>query len=103
MIAALTVRKIKAENYDAWRKAWEGNEGDTPEGAEIYILRNTKEPEEIIAVGFVEGDMNEIQASMDPGSEEVRQEAMAPYVESVGTDGIYDVIEHIGARSGASA
>ena len=99
MIAALTVRRIKPENYEAWRKAWEGNEGDTPEGAEIYILRNTKDPEEIIAVGFVEGALEEIQASIDPGSEQARQEAMDPYVESVGADGIYDVIERIGAKT----
>jgi hypothetical protein len=101
VIAALTVRRIKTENYEDWRKAWEGSDGDTPEGAEIYILRNTKDPEEIIAIGFVEGNMEEIKASIDPASEEARQAAMAPYVESVGADGIYDVIERI--TSGSTA
>lgn len=103
MIAALTVRKLKPGTYDEWRKAWQGDDEDMPEGAEIYILRNMKDPDEIIAFGLVEGNMEGIQASMDPAVEEARQAAMAPYVESTGADGIYDVIEKIDAKSGAQA
>ena len=103
MIAALTVRKLKPGTYDEWRKAWQGDDEDMPEGAEVYILRNKKDPDEVIAFGLVEGNLDEIMAGMDPAAEEARKEAMAPYVESVGADGIYDVIEHIDAKTGASA
>jgi hypothetical protein len=103
MIAALTVRKLKPGTYDEWRKAWQGDDEDMPEGAEVYILRNMKDPDEIIAFGLVEGNLEEIQASMDPAKEEARQSAMAPYVESVGADGVYDVIEKIDAKTGAQA
>ena len=74
---------------------------DMPEGAEVYILRNKKDPDEIIAFGLVEGNLEEIMASMDPAKEEARQASMAPFIESVGADGIYDVIERIGAKTGA--
>ena len=103
MIAALTVRKLKSGTYDEWRKAWWGDDESTPEGAEVYILRNKTDPDEIIAFGLVEGNLDEIMAGMDPAVEEARQEAMAPYVESVGADGIYDVIERISAKTKANA
>jgi hypothetical protein len=103
VIAALTVRKLKPGTYDEWRKAWQGDEEDMPEGAEVYILRNKNDQDEIIAFGLVEGNFEQIQASMNPAVEQARQEAMAPYVESVGADGIYDVIEHIPAKAGAKA
>lgn len=103
MIAALTVRKLKPGTYDEWRKAWQGDDDDIPEGAEIYILRNQNDPDEIIAFGIVEASIEDMQASMDPAAEEKRKQAMAPYVESTGADGIYDVIEKIDAKTGAQA
>ena len=103
MIAALTVRKLKPGTYDEWRKAWQGDDEDMPEGAEIYILRNQNDPDEIIAFGIVEASIEDMQASMDPAVEQKRQEAMAPYVESTGADGIYDVIEKIDAKTAAQA
>jgi hypothetical protein len=103
VIAALTVRKLKPGTYDEWRKAWQGDEEDMPEGAEVYILRNKNDQDEIIAFGLVEGSFDQIQASMNPTVEQARKEAMAPYIESVGADGIYDVIEHIPAKTGAKA
>ena len=97
---ALTVRKLKPGTYDEWRKAW-GSDEDIPEGAEAYIVRNLKDTDEIVAFGLIEGDMNEIKEMMDEDQERARQEAMAPYIESIGADGVYEVIERIGAKTGA--
>jgi hypothetical protein len=102
MYSALTVRKLKPGTYDEWRKAWEGpGEEEMPEGVEVYILRNVKDPNEIIAFGLFEGDVDEMRASFDEDEERKRKEAMAPYIESVGADGMYEVIERIGAKTGA--
>jgi hypothetical protein len=98
---ALTVRKLKPGTYDDWRKAWWPENDQTPENAEVYIVRNRKDPDEIIAFGLIEGDIDEVMAGFDENEEKKRQEAMAPYIESVGADGIYEVIEHIGARTTA--
>jgi hypothetical protein len=43
-----------------------------------------------------------IRNAMDPETEEKRQEAMAPFIESIGADGVYEVIERIGFGSTAS-
>jgi hypothetical protein len=101
---ALTVRKLKPGRYDEWRKAWwpEGESGeDMPEGSHVYIVRNTKDPDEIIAFGIFEGTREDLERMMDPEAEKKREEAMAPYIESIGADGTYEVIEHITAGSTA--
>lgn len=102
---ALTVRKLKPGSYEDWRKAWwpESASDDMPEDSEVYIVRNTKDPDEIIAFGIFEGDLEELKASFDTDEEKKRQETMAPYVESVGADGTYEVIEHISTKAGARA
>jgi hypothetical protein len=96
--SALTVRKLKPGTYDDWRKAW-GSDEDMPEGVEAYILRNLKDPDEIIAFGLFEGEPDQIRSTMDPEAERARQEAMAPFIESIGADGIYEVIEQVGSRT----
>ena len=100
---ALTVRKLKPGSYDEWRKAWwpEDSSEEMPEGAQVFIVRNTKDPDEIIAFGLFEGDPEEMRKMMDPEVEKKRQEAMEPHIESVGADGMYEVIEHIPSGSTA--
>lgn len=102
MYSALTVRKLKPGTYDDWRKAWWPENDQTPENAEVYILRNRKDPDEIIAFGLIEGDIDEIMSGFDEEEERKRQEAMAQYIESTGADGIYEVIEHISTKEGAT-
>jgi hypothetical protein len=89
---ALTGRKLKPGSYDDWRKAWEL--GETPPGATAYICRNINDPDEIVAFGMIEATAEEVQGfrDLDEGG---RTEAMAPYIESIGTDGIYEVIEEV--------
>jgi len=96
MHVALTVRKLKPDTYDAWRKAWDPGD-EWPEGSQkAYILRNLSDPNEIIAFGMFEGDMEALRN--DPTFAEMQRrrfEAMAPHVESIGADGIYEVVEEI--------
>jgi hypothetical protein len=102
---ALTVRKLKPGSYDEWRKAWwpEDSTEELPENGEVYIVRNVKEPDEIIAFGLFTGDLEEFEKSMDPEEERKRQEAMAPFIESIGADGVFEVIEKIGLGFGSTA
>ena len=89
----LTARKLKPGSYEAWRKAWEPEEW--PKGAsKAYILRNTHDPDEIVAFGMFEGSLDDVLA--DPRMEEVqrkRLDAMAPHIASTGADGVYEVVE----------
>jgi hypothetical protein len=93
--SALTVRRLKPGAYDEWRKAWEG-EG-IPDGVHAYILRNTKDPDEIIAFGLTDLEPQELMAQgISEDTMRAREQAMAPFVDSVGADGIYEVIDEVG-------
>ena len=80
---ALTVRQLKPGTYDEWRKAWWSDDDTMPEGGEAYIARNLQNPDEVVAFGLIDGDLDTIKASMDEDKEKARQEAMAPFIESV--------------------
>jgi hypothetical protein len=91
---ALTARKLKPDTYDDWRQAWET--GDPPSGVKAYICRSVSDPNEIVAFGVIEATREELEAMRpEQGAEEARKAAMAPHVESVGTDGLYEVIEEV--------
>src|SRR3954469_9926042 len=92
---ALTVRRLKPGAYDEWRKAWEAD--GIPEGVHAYVLRNVKDPDEIIAFGPTERAPAELRAepSLGPDKIAAREAAMASFVESTGADGIYEVIDEV--------
>ena len=95
MQAFLTVRKLKPGTYDDWRKAWEPDEW--PEGSQrAYILRNLADPDEVIAFGFYDLDLDRLRR--EPKLQEqqrARFERMGPYVQSTGADGVYEVVEDV--------
>jgi hypothetical protein len=94
----LTARKLKPGTYDDWRKAWDPDASDVemPSGAKAYICRNVADENDIVAFGMVEATPEEVEAMRpSPEAEEARQSGMAPYVESVSTDGLYEVIDEV--------
>jgi hypothetical protein len=95
MHAFLTVRRLKPGSYEAWRQAWEPEEW--PEGSvKAYILRNRADPDEVIAFGFFEGDIDAIRG--DPRWDELQKarfDRMAPHVASTGADGVYEIVEEV--------
>ncbi len=93
--AALTVRKLKPGSYDEWRKAWEGDPDNWPEGVHAYILRNMNAPDEIIAFGLTDRSPDELRSDDFQQEQQARNEAMAPHIESIGADGFYEVIDEI--------
>ena len=96
MYAALSVRKLKPGSFDDWRQAWEPDEWpDTVKKA--YILRNLANPDEVIAFGLSEAQLDELTSLRDdPGfqeSERRRAERQAPHIESEPVSGFYEVVE----------
>jgi hypothetical protein len=89
--SVLTGRKLKPGAYEDWRAAWQPE--DMPEGVKAYILRKIGNPDEVIAFGFFDGTMEELEALRpEQSSEAQRQARMAPHVESQFADGVYEVV-----------
>jgi hypothetical protein len=95
MICALTVRTLKPGSFDQFRDAFIGGMDDTPpEGfVRFNMLRNAENPDEVITFGFFDGTPEQLRevAANEGYQEQVNR--IAPMVESVGADGLYEIVE----------
>jgi hypothetical protein len=93
-MVAVTVRKLKPGAYEGWREAW--GSADGPSGAHAWIARKVSDPNEIVAFGIIDASMEELEKFRPTADEEqARVASMAPHIESVESDGLYEVIEEI--------
>jgi hypothetical protein len=101
VICALTVRQLKPGTFEDFRSAFMryANPDSLPEQwVRFDMVRNTENPDEVICFGFFDGTAEDLRS--DPGADEYRrqQESIAPFVESVGADGFFEVVEeHVAA------
>ena len=96
MLCALTTRRLKPGTFDDFRKAFMGGEipDDPPEGwVRFNMIRNVEDPDEVICFGFFDGDAGALRAAAAEQGYDEQMEAIAPYVESVGVDGLYEIVE----------
>ena len=94
MICALTARKLKPGTFDEFREAFMVMEENIPEGwVRFNMIRNVEDPDEVITFGFFDGTVEGLRQSASEGGYEEQLKGIAPFVESVGADGLYDVVE----------
>lgn len=95
MICALTVRKLKPGTFDQFREAFMSDmEEAPPEGfVRFNMLRNADDPDEVISFGFFEGSPQQLREVAAKEGYAEQLEAIAPFVESVGADGLYEIVE----------
>ena len=94
MICALTLRKLKPGSFDRFREAFGPPEDEAPPGLKrFYALRNTSDENEVITFGLFDGTLEDLRAAQGEGGYEERRASVDELVESVGADGIYEVVE----------
>ncbi len=102
MLVALTVRKLKPGTYEQFRKAWEPDPEDWSEPWErAYHVRNLNDENEVISFGLFDGTPDDYRA-MAREREETRVDRMSAFVDQVLVDGVYEVIDEVSPRGGAS-
>ena len=95
MICGLTVRKVKSGTFDEFREAFMETEAEEmPAGAQFFMIRNTDDPDEVICFGLFDGTLEELRSSDLYEGYDEQLKKIEPFVESVGTDGMYEVVEH---------
>jgi hypothetical protein len=57
------------------------------------LLRKAENPDEVICFGFFDGSVDELRANAGENNYAEQLAAAAPYVDSVGTDGLYEIVE----------
>jgi heme-degrading monooxygenase HmoA len=96
MLCALTVRKLKPGAMEDFKAAFmpPGDMEAPPGWKRFYALRNAADENEIITFGFFDGSLEELRASQQDSAEyDERREASDEFVESVGADGVFEVVE----------
>lgn len=97
MLCALTVRNLKPGTMEQFKQAFIPDDvTDVPAGwKKFYALQNVGDPNQVITFGFFDGTLEELRAGQqsDGGEYEKRRAAVDELVESVGTDGVFEVVE----------
>ena len=96
MFCALTVRKLKPGSMEDFKEAFIPNdEMEAPPGwKRFYALRNVNDENEVITFGLFDGTLEELRAGQqDSGEYDRRRAAADEFVESVGADGVFEVVE----------
>ncbi len=97
MLCALTVRKLKPGAMEDFKAAFmPGEDMEAPPGwKRFYAVRNVADENEVITFGFFDGSLEELRAGQQEGGQEYerRRAAADEFVESVGADGIFEVID----------
>ena len=101
MICALTVRTLKPGTFEQFREAFMQHEDPEPPPGFVRfnMIRNTENPDEVICFGFFDGTVDELRRVAAEQDYAGQIEAIAPFVESVGADGLYEVVEEYTAES----
>jgi heme-degrading monooxygenase HmoA len=96
MLCALTVRKLKPGTMEQFKQAFiPDDDTRAPAGwKRFYAIRNVADENEVITFGFFEGTLEELRAGQRDNSEyDSRRAASDEFVESVGADGVFEVVE----------
>jgi heme-degrading monooxygenase HmoA len=96
MLCALTVRKLKPGAMEDFKNAFVPNDDmEAPAGwKRFYAIRNVEDENEVITFGFFDGTLEELRAGQRDSSDyDERRAAAHEFVESVGADGIFEVLE----------
>jgi heme-degrading monooxygenase HmoA len=95
MLCALTVRKLKPGAMEEFKQAFvPADDTDVPAGwKRFYAIRNVADENEVITFGFFDGTLEELRQGQQGSDYDDRRQAADEFVESVGTDGIFEVVE----------
>lgn len=95
MLCALTVRKLKPGAMEDFKRAFVPPEDQEPPPGwkRFFALRSLSDENEIITFGFFDGTLEEMMANKDDNDYDERRAAAEEFVESVGTDGVFEIVD----------
>jgi heme-degrading monooxygenase HmoA len=98
MVCALTERKLRAGTFEQFREAFMRpvRAGQMPAGWRRFnMLRSVDDPDQVICFGTFDGTAEDLRASAALVGYEDQQAAIAPFVDSVGSDGFFEIVEDL--------
>lgn len=94
MLCALTVRKVKPGTAEEFIENFRPLDDEYPGGwKRFFAIRNLADENEVITFGLFDGDLDQLNASQaEDNKYEDRINAVAPFIESTGTSGVFEVL-----------
>jgi heme-degrading monooxygenase HmoA len=93
MLCALTIRRLKPGTFEEFQEAFQPPEEAVQQGwVRFHMLRSLNEENEAVSFGFFDGTIDELNSSQQQHNYDSMVERIAPYVESVVSNGVYEVV-----------
>ena len=102
MLCALTVRTLKPGTFEQFREAFLRHEDlvNPPAGVVRFnMIRNLDNPDEVVCFGLFDGTVDDMRRFAADQGYDKQLEDIAPFVESEGADGLYEVVAEYAAPS----
>ena len=92
MLCAHTIRRLKPGTIDEFVETFGPPKGADPGGwVRFHALRSLADENEVITFGFFDGSLEELEGSQDEHGYERMKAAVAPLVEEVVSNGVYEI------------
>lgn len=93
MLCAHTIRRLKPGTFEQFADTFGPNRGSPPAGwVRFDMARGVSDENEVVTFGFFDGTLDELTRSQDEAGYRENVEAVAPLVESVVANGVYEVV-----------
>jgi hypothetical protein len=94
MLCAHTVRKLRPGTFEQFAAAFRPGDGTSPPPGWVRftMLRGLHDEDIVVTFGFFDGTLDQLESSQDGHGYDDRVQAVAPYVESVMLNGVYEVV-----------
>jgi len=93
MLCALAVRKLKPGTFEEFKEGFGPPDDAAQQGwVRFHMLRGLKDENEVVTFGFFDGTLDELNASQSQHDYEERVQQVAPFVDSVVSNGIYEIV-----------
>jgi hypothetical protein len=92
MLCAHTVRRLKPGTFEQFSETFRPQDSAPPAGwIRFNMLRSLSDENEVVTFGFFDGTLEELEANQAAGGYDERVDAVAPFVESVVVNGVYEI------------
>ncbi len=94
MLCAHTIRQLKPGTFDQFAEAFGPPEEAGAAGwVRFHVLRAISNPDEVITFGFLEGSLEQLEASQRDMGYQERRAAVEPLIHEVIASGVYEVVQ----------
>jgi hypothetical protein len=92
MLCAHTIRRLEPGTFDQFARTFGPPEDVDPGNwVRFHVLRSLTDENEVITFGFFDGTLEEMQRSQDELGYEAQKAAIAPLVQAVVANGVYEI------------